>query len=97
VGIFGAIVQAFVLAMLHARQHLLFYRAIAGQLIRDQYAWNVLAPLQQLPMTEGLVGQHDSALSQQLFDITIAERESIVEPDRVADNLGRKSLALVRG
>jgi hypothetical protein len=45
----------------------------------------------------GLIGQHDPTLSQQFFDITIAEREAIVEPDRVADDLGRKSIALIRG
>jgi hypothetical protein len=151
--------------MLHVGQPLLLCRAIAGQLIADQHAWNVLRPLQQFPkellgralvrsavhqdikhverlidssphivqfavdfekdlikmalvagacrspaqlvgrvlpkgstaLTEGLVGQHDCALSQQLFEITIAERESIVEPDRVADDLGRKSIARVRG
>jgi len=57
----------------------------------------ILLPKGSAALTEGLVGQHDPALSQQLFDIMIAERESIVEPERVADDLGRKSIALVRG
>ncbi len=46
-GILRPIVQAFVLAVLHARQYLLFGRAIAAQLIGDQHTWDVLASLEQ--------------------------------------------------
>ena len=48
-GILRPIVQAFVHAVLHARERLLFGRAIAGQLIRDQYTWDVVASLEQFP------------------------------------------------
>ena len=48
-GILRPIVQAFVLAVLYAREHLLFSRAIARQLIRDQHTWDVLASLEQFP------------------------------------------------
>jgi hypothetical protein len=30
------------------------------------------------------------------FDITVAEAEAIIEPDPVTDDLGRKSMVLVR-
>jgi hypothetical protein len=48
-GILRPIVQAFVLAVLHARQYLLFSRAIAAQLIGDQHTWDILASLEQFP------------------------------------------------
>jgi hypothetical protein len=48
-GILRPIVQAFVLAVLHARQYLLLGRAIAAQLIGDQHTWDVLASLEQFP------------------------------------------------
>ncbi len=68
-GILRPIVQAFVLAVLHARQHLLFGRAIAAQLIGDQHTWDVLTPLQQLP--KELLGRAlvSSALHQDIEHI----------------------------
>jgi hypothetical protein len=162
-GILGPIVETFLLSVLHTGQYLLFCRAIAPQLIRDQHAWNILTEGEQLPkeplgslfvpvalhqdilhvarlidrspqlvqfasdckkhlievpcitalrtpstqlvstvlakflapLTNRLVGQHDPTLGHQLFDIAIAKREAIVEPDRVRDDLGRKAIALV--
>ncbi len=44
-----SIVQAFVLAVLHAGQHLLFGCPIATECIGDQHAWYVLTAFQQLP------------------------------------------------
>jgi hypothetical protein len=70
---------------------------VAGACTSPAQLVGILLPKGSAPLTEGLIGQHDSALSQQLFDITIAERESIVEPDRVADDLGRKSIAPLGG
>ena len=49
------------------------------------------------PLTNRLVGQHDPTLGHQLFDIAIAKREAIVEPDRVRDDLGRKAIAPLGG
>jgi len=48
-GILRPIVQAFVLAVLHARHYLLFGRARRAQLIRDQHTWDLLASLEQFP------------------------------------------------
>jgi hypothetical protein len=153
------------LSVLHTWQHLLFCRAIAGQLIGDQHLRDVLTALEQLakellgslfvasaleediehiPMlincapqivqfavdfkkhlvevpfitglgtsttelvgillakllaslADGLVGHYDASGGHQLFDITIAEREAEVQPSRVRDDLGRKSIALIAG
>ena len=45
--IFSTIVQPFVLTVLHARQDFAFRRAIALQLISDDYARNVLQPFEK--------------------------------------------------
>ena len=37
----------------------------------------------------------DAALGQEIFDISMAQIESIVEPDGVGDDIGRKSVALI--
>lgn len=43
-----SIVQAFVLSLLHARQHVFFGGAIAPELIGDQHARDLLTPFEQL-------------------------------------------------
>lgn len=47
-GVFGTIVEPFVLSMRNARQDVLLGCAIARQLIGDHHAWDVLATLAQL-------------------------------------------------
>jgi hypothetical protein len=44
----GAVVQRAVLAMVHARQDLLFGCAITAEFIRDEDPWHVRQALQQL-------------------------------------------------
>jgi len=43
------------------------------------------------------VGQSDASLGHQLFDVTIAEGETIIEPDTVTNDLGRKAIPFVGG
>jgi hypothetical protein len=47
------------------------------------------------PFTDGLVRHDHAACKQQLFDITVTETESIIEPHAVADNFGGKAIILV--
>jgi hypothetical protein len=47
------------------------------------------------PIAHSLVRQDDAALGHQLFDVTVAEIEAKVQPGTVADNLGRKPMALI--
>jgi hypothetical protein len=47
--VLSSIVQSFVLAMLHTRQHLPFSRSITLQLISDDHAWYILQPFEQFP------------------------------------------------
>jgi hypothetical protein len=36
-----------------------------------------------------------SAGEQQLFDVAVAEAEAIIQPDAVADDLGRKAVVFI--
>jgi hypothetical protein len=41
------------------------------------------------------VGDDDTSLRQQVFDIPVAQVEAVIEPDGVLDDLRRKAVALV--
>ena len=47
------------------------------------------------PASHRLVGDGDTALSQDQLDIAQAEAEYVVQPDRVADDLGWEPMAVV--
>ncbi len=51
------------------------------------------AKLQTAP-PDTLVGDKDGALRQEQLDISKAQAECVVEPDRVAGQLGRKTMAI---
>jgi hypothetical protein len=42
------------------------------------------------PLRDGLKRDVNAALGQQVFDVTQAQRNSIIEPYRVSDNFGWK-------
>ncbi len=50
----------------------------------------------QHPSADGLVSDLQTALRQQILDITVAQGEAHVEPDRMPDHIGRKAVAGVR-
>jgi hypothetical protein len=47
------------------------------------------------PLTDGLLGDDDPALGEEIFNVSEAEAEAVVQPDRVADDLGWESVASV--
>src|ERR1700730_11748644 len=47
------------------------------------------------PAPNGLVGDHDAAFRQQVFDVTEAQCEPEIEPDRLLDDLWRKAVAAI--
>ena len=55
-----------------------------------------LAELER-PLPHGFVAHEDAASGQHLLDHPQAQREAEVEPDRVADDLGREAVAGVGG
>ena len=53
-----------------------------------------------VPEADGFVTYSDTAFSEQIFDEwsgtpAVAKVESVVEPDRIADDIGREPVALV--
>ena len=51
----------------------------------------------QAPPANQFVGNFYVPLSKELFNITEAQAESMIEPNRIADDLGRKSMAVISG
>jgi hypothetical protein len=47
------------------------------------------------PAPDGLIGDHDPAFRQQIFDVAEAQGEPNLEPDRVLDDFGRKAIAAI--
>src|SRR6202022_844805 len=47
------------------------------------------------PAPDGLIGDHDPAFRQQIFDVAEAQREPNIEPDRLLDDFGREAVAAV--
>jgi hypothetical protein len=48
------------------------------------------------PTPHRLIGDNDATLGQQELNISIAEAAHVVQPDRMADDLGGKAVAIVR-
>ncbi len=51
----------------------------------------------QTPQSDGLVCDHDPPLCQEIFDISEAQTEAVVEPNGMADDLRRESVSAVAG
>ena len=49
------------------------------------------------PLPNRLVGDRHASLREEIFDIAEAEAEPMVEPDRVADGVGRESISVIAG
>jgi hypothetical protein len=47
------------------------------------------------PETDGFSGYSDAPFSEQIFNIPVAQIESIVQPDSKADDVRRESVALI--
>ena len=47
------------------------------------------------PKANSFSGHSDASLCEQIFNISVTEIESVVEPDGVTDDVWRKSVALV--
>jgi hypothetical protein len=45
------------------------------------------------PASDCLVGDRNSALSEQVFDVAQAQREPEIEPNRLLNDLGREAVA----
>src|SRR5262249_16213494 len=52
-------------------------------------------PKLQTPLADGLVGHRDAALEQDFLHVAVAQREAIIEPDAMADDLAGETMVLV--
>jgi hypothetical protein len=50
----------------------------------------------EAPASDRLVGEDNAALRQKQLDVAEAERERMIEPDRVGDDRGREAVAMVQ-
>lgn len=64
-------------------------RALATKLI------GVLLPEFLTRFSDRFAGHFNPPVQHHLFDIAVAQREGVVEPDAVADNLSRELVAFV--
>jgi hypothetical protein len=71
--------------------------SIAQRTLPSSEESGISRPKLQAPVSNCFIGDADTTLGQQIFDIPEAEREPMVKPDCMADNLGRESVALAVG
>ena len=55
----------------------------------------VRLPKLETPLADGLVGHVDAALEQEFLSIAVAQREAIIQPDAMTNDLPRKAVVLV--
>src|SRR5215470_2766925 len=55
----------------------------------------VVLPKFQTPLADGLVRHIDAALQQELLHVAVAQREAIIEPDAMANDLAKEAVVFV--
>ena len=55
----------------------------------------VVLPKFQTPLADGLMGHVDATLEQEFLHVAVAQREAIIQPDAMANDLPRESVVLV--
>ena len=58
---------------------------------------SVLRPKPEARQADGLVGNRNAPLGEEVFDVAEAETESVVEPYGVADDFRRESVSVICG
>ena len=76
-----------VLLAVDANVHLVEVPFIAGSRSAAAQPGDVGVPEFVAPLPDGLVGDDNAALQHQLLDLAEAEREAVVQPDAMADDL----------
>ena len=71
------------------------YQVSPKRLRRNRFASAHIRPELQAPLLDRLVGHSNAALGKQVLDLTEAQAKAVVEPHRVADDLGRESVSVV--
>ena len=53
-------------------------------------------PALAAPLADGLIRDDHSTFEEELFDIALAQAEAVVQPDTMADDLGRKLMVFIQ-
>ena len=80
-----------------ADEHLIKMPGIAGLRSAPAQPPGKVSTELQAPMPDALMGHHDAAFGEDQFDVPQAEAEDVIQPDGVADDLGRKPMPGIRG
>jgi hypothetical protein len=56
---------------------------------------SVVGPELLAPLPDGLVREDDSAFREEVLDVSKAQTESVIQPNRVTDDMGRKPVPMV--
>jgi hypothetical protein len=56
----------------------------------------VIRPKAVAPLSNRFIGNLDSPFRQKIFDITVTEREAVVQPNGVTDDFPRESMSMVQ-
>jgi len=49
------------------------------------------------PMSDGFIGDNDSALSKEIFDVAETQTETVIKPDSMTDDVRRKAISVIAG
>jgi hypothetical protein len=76
-------------------EHLIRVPRIAWPGVPPTQLMGIRLPELQTPHPDSFVGHDDPSGEQPLLDIAVAETEAEVQPDAMADDLGREAVVLV--
>ncbi len=77
-------------------EHLINEERVTTALMLSSQSLGIFRPEFIAPQANGLVANLNTALWQQIFEITMTEVESVVEPDDILNDFGRESMAFVQ-
>ena len=79
----------------HPGEHFIDVEGIAIASVLSFRAAGIYGTKFDAPETDRFSGDHDAPLIQEIFNIAVTEIESVVEPDSVGYDVGRKSVAFI--
>jgi hypothetical protein len=76
-------------------EHLVYVERVAVSSVRPLQSSRVYSSEFDTPKSDGLSADGDATLSQQIFDVTVAQIETIVEPDSITDDVRREPVTFI--
>ena len=79
----------------HTGEYFIDVKGVAETSVPSLQSARIDSPEFDTPEADRFAADNDASLSEQIFDITMAEIEAIVEPDGVTDDISRESVSFV--